>query len=124
MKRNKSLGLTVYWQVVALWQNYKSSPELDQLGTITKDAVKDWRDILLALRVKLDKKYGKSLVAGGSGNWMRDAGKKIVWLKEKEDILDLRRKLGSASDTITMLTLAAMGFVIILYYLRRVLTCG
>ena len=26
-------------QVVALWQNYERSPELDELGTITKNAV-------------------------------------------------------------------------------------
>jgi hypothetical protein len=73
--------------------------------------VKDWRDTLLAFRAKVDKKYGESLGVGGSGNWIKDEGKKIVWLKEKEYVLDLRRKLGSASDTITMLTLAAMGFV-------------
>lgn len=62
--------------------------------------------------MKIDKKYGTSLGARGSGSWVKDAGKRVVWLKEKEDILDLRRKLGSASDTITMLTLAAMGFVL------------
>jgi hypothetical protein len=84
--------------------------------------VKDWRNILLAFRVKVDKKYGTTLGANGSGNWMKDAGKRVIWLKEKEDILDLRRKLGSASDTITMLTLAAMGFVTIHLLGRRMLT--
>ena len=64
--------------------------------------------------MKVDKRYGTSLGTGGSGNWIKDAGKKVVWLKEKDDILDLRRKLGSASDAITVLTLAAMGFVTIL----------
>ena len=64
--------------------------------------------------MKVDKRYGTSLGTGGSGNRIKDAGKKVVWLKEKDDILDLRRKLGSASDAITMLTLAAMGFVTIL----------
>jgi hypothetical protein len=76
-----------------------------------KDAVKDWRDILLAFRVKVDKKYSKSLVGSGSGNWVKDASKKVIWLKEKEDILDLKRKLRLASDTITILTLAAIGYV-------------
>jgi hypothetical protein len=34
----------------------------------------------------------------------------MVWLKEKEDILELRRKLNSASDdNITVLIVAAMG---------------
>lgn len=101
--------------MVALWQNYEDSPELKQLGTVTKDAVKDWGGTLLAFRRKVDKKYGTSLSAVGSGNWLKDASKKVVWLKEKEDILDLRRKLHSASDTIMMLTLAALGFVAIFY---------
>jgi hypothetical protein len=84
--------------------------------------VKDWLDILVAFRAKVDKKYGTSLGVGGSGNWIKDAGKKVVWLKEKGDILDLRRKLSSASDTITMVTLAAMGFVVILFCERTMLT--
>jgi hypothetical protein len=33
----------------------------------------------------------------------------MVWLKEKADILELRRKLNSASDNITVLIVAAMG---------------
>lgn len=39
-----------------------------------------------------------------------------LWLKEKEDILELRRKLSSASDTIIMLILAAMGCVALFTY--------
>lgn len=89
---------------------------------ITKDVVKDWRDILLAFRVKVDQKYGMSLGIGGSGNWIKDAGKRVAWLKEREDILDLGRKLGSASDTITMLTLAAMGFVVVILCETTILT--
>jgi hypothetical protein len=86
--------------------------------------VKDWRDTLLAFRVKVNKKYETSLGIGGSGNWIKDAGKKVVWLKEKEDMLDLRRKLGLANDTITMMTLAAMGFVAILLCWILMLTCS
>ncbi len=71
--------------------------------------IKDCRDILLAFRLKVDKKYGTSLSPGGCGSWLRDGPKKMLWLREKEDILELRRKLQMASDTITMLCLAAMG---------------
>jgi hypothetical protein len=78
---------------------------------VTTDIAKDWLDTLRAFQEKVDKKYGRSLAASGSGNRVKDASKKVLWLKEKEDILDLRRKLSSASDTITMLTLAAMGCV-------------
>ncbi|PMD65619.1 uncharacterized protein K444DRAFT_625172 [Hyaloscypha bicolor E] len=96
-------------QVVALWQNYENSPELEALGKTTKEAIEDWRDTLLAFRLKVDKKYGASLCTGGSGNWLKDASKKVAWLKEKEDVLELRRKLQSASDVLTLLILTAMG---------------
>lgn len=82
---------------------------MEELGTTTTEAIKDWRDILLAFRLKVDKKYGTHLSAGGSGNWLKDASKKVMWLKEKEDVLELRRKLHMASDTLMMLILAAMG---------------
>ncbi|KAF4633139.1 hypothetical protein G7Y89_g4976 [Cudoniella acicularis] len=94
-------------QVIALWQNYQESPELDELGRITKELAKDWRDELLAFRLKFTKKYGKSLSPKGSGNWFKDTGNKMVWLKE--EILELRRKLHTASETLTMLIFAAMG---------------
>ena len=82
---------------------------MSQLVTIANDTVQDWRDMLLAFRVKFDKKYGPSLRAGGCGNWVKDASKRVFWLNEKDDILNLRRKLHTASETIMMLTLAAMG---------------
>ncbi|KAH8820125.1 hypothetical protein F5884DRAFT_744486 [Xylogone sp. PMI_703] len=96
-------------EVAALWQNYENSPELNELGTIIKDKVKEWGDALLTFHLKIDKKYGKNLSPGGSGNWVKDTSKKVCWLKEKEDILNLRKKLQTASDTVTMLTLAAIG---------------
>ena len=95
--------------MVALWQNYENSPELEALGKTTKEAIKGWRDTLLAFRLKVDKKYGTSLCAGGTGSWLKDTSKKVKWVTEKEDVLELRRKLHSASDTLTLLILAAMG---------------
>ncbi|PVH79347.1 hypothetical protein DL98DRAFT_589416 [Cadophora sp. DSE1049] len=98
-------------QVIALWQNYEDSPELIELGKSTKDSIQGWRDVLLAFRLKVDKKYGTSMLPGGSGNWMKDVSKKVLWLKEKDDIVDLRRRLQLASDALLMLTMAAMGEV-------------
>ncbi len=96
--------------MIALWQNYEDSPELSELGTATKNAVRGWRDTLLAFRLKVDKKYGTSLSLEGSGNWIKDTSKKVLWLKEKEDITELRRKLHVASDNLMILILAAMGY--------------
>lgn len=95
--------------MVALWQNYENSPELEALGKTTKETIQGWRGTLLTFRLKVDKKYGTSLCAGGSGNWLKDASKNVMWLKEKEDVLELRRRLQSASDTLTLLILTAMG---------------
>ena len=79
------------------------------MGKVTKETVKDWKNVLLKFRIKVDKKYGTSLCPGGSGNWLKDAGKKVLWVNEKEEVAELRTKLQGASDTITMLVLAAIG---------------
>jgi len=97
----------MFEQVVAVWQNYEDSPELQELGTIIRDALKDWKDTLFEFQSKLDRKYRASLNLGGSGNWLKDASKKVVWLREKEDILELRRKLHTFSDTLLILSDAA-----------------
>lgn len=105
---------TVLLQVVAVWQNYTESEELKELGQITKDAVKDWRDTLFDFQSKLDKKYAASFASVATKNWHKDAFKKVVWLREKEDILELRRKLHTFSDTLLILSDAAQKFVTVL----------
>ena len=82
-----------------------------ELGSMTKSAAKDWRDTLMTFRSNFNKKYGASLCPRGSGSWLKDASKKVQWLKERDDILDLRTKLHTASDMITLLVLAAIGYV-------------
>jgi len=99
-------------QVVALWQNYESSRELDELGEVTKNALEGWRDSLSEFRLKFEKKYGASLRHGGSGNWAKDTSKKFLWLKEKDEVEQLKQKIQSASDMITLFVLAAIGFVL------------
>lgn len=94
---------------MTLWQNYEDGPELQELGTTTKDIVHNYRQILLEFRLNIDEKYGTSLVLGGSGNWFKDVAKKGLWLGEKEDVLELRRKLSTGTNAIIMLALAAMG---------------
>lgn len=96
---------------MALWQNYEASPELLELCTTAKESINDCQDILKTFRDKVDQKYRISLAASGSGSWVRDAGKKFLWLKEKDDVLELKRRLHRSSESITMLALAAMGYV-------------
>lgn len=90
--------------MVTVWQNYANGPELVELGTITMDAIKDWRQELLDFQSKINKKYATNLCPAGSSNWFKDASKKIVWLKEKEDIVELRRRLHTFSDTVMLLS--------------------
>ncbi|PMD60566.1 uncharacterized protein K444DRAFT_612697 [Hyaloscypha bicolor E] len=90
-------------QVVALWQNY-DCPDVS-----TTDITKDWLDTLRTFQGKVDRKYGRHLAASGSGNWVIDVSKKVLWQTEKADIMELRTKLHSASETLTLLTIAAMG---------------
>lgn len=94
-------------KVVAVWQNYANSPELVELGATIQDAIKDWRQVLMDFRSQMNKKYSASLCATGSGNRLKDASKKVLWLREKEDIVELRRKLHVFSDSIMLLSDAA-----------------
>lgn len=95
-----------------MWQNYDSSPELEELGNFTKSAMNGWRKTLFEFQLKFEKRYGASFQVGGSGKWVKDASKKFLWLKEKDDVVvKLRRQIQSASDMITLLVLAAIGFV-------------
>jgi hypothetical protein len=100
-------GCLLNWQVVALWQNYENCPELEELAETSKTIANETIDLLTTFRDKLNRIYGKSFDNNGSGNRAKDAGKKIRWLTEKNDIAELRRKLRGSSETITMLTLAA-----------------
>ena len=94
---------------MALWQNYENCPELEELGEISQTAATDTIDLLTNFRDKINRKYGKSFHANGSGSRVKDAGKKMLWLTEKNDIAELRRKLRDMSQAIIMLTLVANG---------------
>jgi hypothetical protein len=106
--------------VAVLWQNREPCPELEALGITTRDAVEDLRATLLALRLKVDKKYGTSLCVARSGKWLKDASKKELWLKEKKDILELRSRLHLASDTLTLLILTATECVVSIPSMDRI----
>jgi hypothetical protein len=97
-------------QVLAVWQNYDLRSELEDLSALIRDTAKDWRDVLLEFQVKVNKRYGASLCAGGSQSRIKDTANKFRWLTEKEDIANLRSRLQSGSQTVTMLTVTAMKY--------------
>jgi hypothetical protein len=40
--------------------------------------------------MRLNKKYGARLSSTATGSWLNDASKKVIWLKAKDDITELR----------------------------------
>jgi len=70
--------------------------------------------MLRGFQEKVNRKYGRSLGVSGSGNFAKDVSKKLLWLREKEDISEVRNKLSTASRTVTLLTLEAMGYVAVI----------
>lgn len=71
--------------------------------------VRDSREELLKFQEKIDRRYGTSLCSGGSGRWLKDSSRKFGWLREKEDVGELRRKLQMDCGIIHMFCNAAIG---------------
>lgn len=92
---------------MAVWQNYDNSPELEELGKAVEDGVKQWRQELLDFQAKYYNKYDTSLGVAGSGNRLKNTLKKLVFLREKEEIQEMWRKLHTFSDILVHLSLAA-----------------
>lgn len=95
---------------MALWQNYESSPKLELLRASTRAAVQDCRETLLRFKDNIEQKYGSSLGSYGAKHWVKDASKKLIWLREREDVESLRKQLETSSESIIMLTLVAVGY--------------
>lgn len=73
--------------------------------------VENWQNELLGFRAKFEAKYSRSFDRPkymGIKEWLRDIPSKFYWLTEKEDIVELRRRLLSASSTIAKLVLEAV----------------
>jgi len=80
------------------------TPELDELGNIIRGATEVWRRELLEFQSNLNKKCASCLCIAGSGNWLEDASKIVMWLKEKEDIADIRKNLHIFSKSILIMS--------------------
>ena len=72
-------------------------------------AIKQCQECLHSFSNNVAQTYDISLGVGSSSNWLKSTSKKILWLKEKEDIAELRNKLQVGSNAIMIFTLAAIG---------------
>ena len=73
--------------------------------------IENWRNILSGFRAKFKAKYSRSLNGPkymGIKEWLRDIPKTFYWLTEKEDIVELRTRLLSASSAVSKLVLGVV----------------
>jgi hypothetical protein len=89
-------------QVIATYQIHDSSAWFDNIDDLTKASV-DGCAATMREVLELLAKYDCSLQAGGSGNSVKDAFKKIRWLGEKEKIAEFRQRLKTGTDKILIL---------------------
>jgi hypothetical protein len=95
--------------VIAIWQNYETAPQLADIYAKAMETVKDCHDLLNSFSTKIRQKYDISLGGkGDSSSWVKTATKKTLWLREKEDVAELRARLQTGSNAIMLFTLAAM----------------
>lgn len=100
----------ILFQVTLVVQIYKASPELDALCAVTAEVVLDCQAAFNEFRDKFDRKYGSTLGADGAAGRFKTAGKKIMWLKEKEDIFQLKSRLQTSCGSISVLLSTAIGY--------------
>ncbi|KAB5576011.1 hypothetical protein GE09DRAFT_1265508 [Coniochaeta sp. 2T2.1] len=93
-------------QVIATYEMYDSSAWLRNIDVITKSVVEE---CAVSIREALDRfaTYESSLRPGPPSNCVKDTFKKIKWLGEKRNVEELRDKLRTGSERITMLLMSA-----------------
>ncbi|OIW29471.1 hypothetical protein CONLIGDRAFT_328831 [Coniochaeta ligniaria NRRL 30616] len=89
-------------QLIAAFEMFDSSAWLSNIDTITRSVVADCAGMIKDALDHLAK-YDSSLRPGGSGNRVKDTFNKVKWLGEKQNIEELREKLRTGSERITML---------------------
>ena len=94
-------------EVEMLSRTCDTSVELNALSSTTRRVVGQCRESMELFLRKL-RTYNGSLRQGGSGDRIRDAGKKIKWaLTHKEEVARFRTEINAHSSTINMLLITA-----------------
>lgn len=80
-------------QIERIYQGPNLPDGFDDLQSIVHTTVAKTRQCLEGFCDRVSKKYGKSLVTGGSGNAFKDVARKIQWKFEEKDIEKFRSEV-------------------------------
>jgi len=97
------------FQATLLLQSHETSPEIMALCAVANEIARDSQVMLNAFREKVDRKYGSTLGVQNSPTKFKAAAKKIGWIREKEEIAELKAKLQASINSIALLIAAAVG---------------
>jgi hypothetical protein len=90
--------------VIATYPQHESSLYLQELDAVTKQVVDECAELIRQALARWQKKYGEALAPEGSGNALKDAGRKLEWrLREKERVAELRARLDQGVQRLTLL---------------------
>jgi hypothetical protein len=91
-------------QVVATYPQHEFTPYLESLDAAAKEVVDECAGLIQEARDRWQKKYQQTLSPDGSGNVVKDAGRKMEWfLREKERVVELQAKLDRGIQRLTLL---------------------
>jgi hypothetical protein len=97
LRKDLDQFVQVLMQVIATFEQFENSPQLDSLGSVTRSIIDECSDIIGDVLCSLRDKYGDSLQPGGSGNKAKDVYRKLEFsLREKEKIQLLQDSLNRA----------------------------
>lgn len=100
--------LLMIQQVVATYPQREFTPYLEGLDTATKETVDDCAGLIREALCRWQKKYHQALSPSGSGNALKDAGRKMEWfLREQERVVELQAKLSQSIQRLTLLSALA-----------------
>lgn len=118
MKELQLFDKTLF-QTTLLLQSYEASPEIVDLCTVTNEVAKDCQVILNDFREKVDRKYGSTLGVQRPltrSARVKAAGRKIGWVREKDEVIALKAKLQASINSIALLISAAVGYVLLPFF--------
>ena len=91
-----------------LFQFFQSSEELVDIRDKAIDCVTQCQNRISNFIARAEKKYNLCLRAVGSGNWIKDAAKKVMWSAlEKEALPEFQRQISGHCNSINLLLMIA-----------------
>lgn len=113
--KNLQLFDKTLFQATLLLQSYQATPEIVELCVLANEVAKDSQVTLNEFRKKVERKYGSMLGTQGPVDVMagvKAVGKKIGWVREREEVAELKTKLQAGVNSIALLISAAVGYLL------------